>query len=78
MPFTFTVTRDNTIEAVNPLTVVNNTTITAASQWLSLPITMPTIGYRYLRYLCTSPGSSQGVVEVVLGEWEFYGEVSQV
>jgi hypothetical protein len=60
------------------LTVVNNTTITAASQWLSLPITMPTTGYRYLRYLCTSPGSSQGVVEVVLGEWEFYGEVSQI
>jgi hypothetical protein len=55
------------------LTVTNNTTITGSSQWLSLPITGITTAYRYLRYLCTAPGDSNNVIEVALGEWEFYG-----
>jgi hypothetical protein len=60
------------------LTVTGDTTITGNSQWLSLAITTPATAYRYLRYLCTSPGSSNNAIEVALGEWEFYGIVSQL
>lgn len=54
------------------LTVTNNTTITGMAQWLSLPISGST-AYRYLRYTAVSPGDSNNVVEIALGEWEFYG-----
>lgn len=53
-------------------TVANNTTITTNSQWLSRPLSGNT-AYRYLQYLCTTPGDSNNVVEVALSEWEFYG-----
>jgi E3 ubiquitin-protein ligase HECTD1 len=60
------------------LTVTTNTTITGGSQWLSLAITGVSTAYRYLRYTAFSPGDSNNIVEVALGEWEFYGQYQSV
>lgn len=60
------------------LTVTANTTITGGSQWLSLPISGVITAYRYLRYEAFSPGDSNNVIEVALGEWEFYGQYQSV
>jgi hypothetical protein len=59
-------------------TVTNNTSITGGSQWISRPITGESTAYRYFRYTCVSPGDSNNIIEVALGEWEFYGTATIV
>ncbi|MEH1801386.1 MAG: discoidin domain-containing protein [Nostoc sp.] len=50
---------------------INNTNLTAISQWLSLPVTT-SVSYSYFRLLTTGANSS-GYYHLCLGEVELYG-----
>jgi len=54
-------------------TQVANTSIDTINEWLTLPVTLTPVAYRYIRILQTGVNSSGGN-HLCMGEFEFYGK----